>query len=184
VGDLDGDGLVDVCVPTTDEIFYFRKTDIKPVKWNRIIIPKDEKARWRQRPLAIADLNADGRMDLVGMLIHANNQPVIGQLPSNKAAVYLMTYAGKRPAADNWSTQVIKWGDGGAKGQKRFQGEKWDHCRFADVDRDGDLDIVGNCEEHYDAKKKTIIGVVWFENPLISKLGHADAVLQTQDGTK
>ena len=174
VGDLDGDGLVDVCVPTTDAIFYFRETDLNPVKWDKIIIPKDQKARWRQRPLAMVDLNADGRMGLVGMLIHGNNKPAIGPLPPNKAAVYLMTYAGERPAADNWSTHVIKWGDVTTKRRKNFRGEKWDHWRFADVDRDGDFDIVGNCEEHCDDKKKTIIGVVWFENPRISKSGRAD----------
>ena len=39
-----------------------------------------------------------------------------------------------------------------------------------DVDRDGDLDIVGNCEEYYtreNGKRKTLLGVVWFENPLL-----------------
>jgi hypothetical protein len=108
-------------------------------------------------------------MDLVGMLIHDFN----GKLPADKAAVYLMTYAGNRPAADNWSTQVIKWGDG-VDGQRKFRGEKWDHCRFTDVDGDGDIDIVGNCEEHYDARRKTIIGVVWFENPRISSSADAD----------
>ena len=159
LGDLDGDGLVDFCVPSANEIFYFRKTGLKPVAWEKIIIPKDEKARWLQRPLAMADLNGDGKMDLVGMLIHDPK----GKLPTTKAAVYLMTYEGTRPTADNWTTHVIKWGDG-ASGGRMFKGEKWDHCRFVDIDRDGDLDIFGNCEEHYNEKRETVIGVVWFEN--------------------
>ena len=34
------------------------------------------------------------------------------------------------------------------------------------MDGDGDLDIIGNCEEHYDRSRRTIVGVVWFENRL------------------
>ena len=41
--------------------------------------------------------------------------------------------------------------------------------RFVDLDGDGDLDIIANCEEYYEklnGKQKTLLGVVWFENPL------------------
>jgi len=108
----------------------------------------------------MADLTGDGKMDLVGALIH----DLKGNLPGDKASVYLMTYEGDHPTADNWSTHVIKRSDGVDTG-KKFQGEKWDHCRFTDVDGDGDIDIVANSEERYGAGRKTIIGVVWFENP-------------------
>ena len=131
---------------------------------HKIVIPRSEKTRWFHGPLAMADLNGDGEMDLVGALYHDLN----GNLPADKAAVYLMTYEGDQPTADNWTTHVIKWSDGVNTGRK-FQGEKWDHCRFADVDGDGDLDIVANSEEHYrmgSAGRETIIGVVWFENPI------------------
>jgi len=80
-----------------------------------------------------------------------------------------MEYSGNKPGKDNWTTHVIKWSDPIFSG-KRFQGEKWDHCRFDDVDKDGDLDIVGNCEEHYKfvpgKQNQTLVGVVWFENKL------------------
>jgi hypothetical protein len=168
IGDLDGDGLDDICVPSRESIFYFKKTGVKPVRWEKIIIPKDEKAVFEQRPLALVDVNEDGQMDLVGMLIHDFE----GDLPADKASVYAMTYEGKEPRADNWTTHAIKWADGTKTGRK-FRGEKWDHCRFADVDGDGDIDIVGNCEEHYDAKRKTIIGVVWFENPRTANTDYA-----------
>jgi len=167
VGDLDNDGRVDFCVPTSDAIFYFRKTSVSPVTWERIVIAKDETTKWLQRPLAMADVNADGKLDLVGMLIYDFKK----KLPADKAAVYAMTYDGTRPTSDNWSTHVIKWGDGTPK-TGEWHGEKWDHCRFVDVDGDGDIDIVGNCEEHHDEDHRAIIGVVWFENPRISSSGH------------
>jgi hypothetical protein len=163
IGDLDGDGLIDFCIPTETQIFFFRKTGVNPVSWERIIIPKDKKTQWLQRPLAMADLDGDGKMDLVGMLIYGKGL----NPPPDKASVYWMSYSGTKPTADNWTTHVIKWGDGGTAGG--WRGEKWDNIRFGDIDGDGDLDIVGNCEEHHDAQKKTIIGVVWFENPTISK---------------
>ncbi len=80
-----------------------------------------------------------------------------------------MQYQGDEPGIDNWITRVIKWSDG-FSAPKSWQGEKWDHMRFVDVDRDGDLDIVGNCEEYYSAEgggRKTLLGVVWFENPTL-----------------
>jgi len=40
---------------------------------------------------------------------------------------------------------------------------------FIDLDQDGDLDILGNCEEYYDPDRNTILGVVWFENPHIDR---------------
>lgn len=163
-GDLDNDGLTDLCVQTEKSFFYFRKTGLNPVIWERIVIPKPAITQWLARPTKLADINGDGRLDIVGMLIHDEK----GNLPADKASVFWMEYTGDEPKADNWVTHVIKWSDGVNTGRK-YQGEKWDHCRFADMDGDGDLDIVANCEEHYkreNGKRTTNIGVVWFENPL------------------
>jgi hypothetical protein len=88
-----------------------------------------------------------------------------------QAAVYMIAYEEDHPTADNWTTHLIKWSDGVNTG-KKFQGEKWDHIRFTDVDGDDDIDIVASSEEHYrtgSSGKETIIGVVWFENPRITK---------------
>jgi hypothetical protein len=158
-GDLDGDGLLDLCVQTKTSVFWFRQTARKPVAWTRIVIPKPEITRFLARPTKLADLDGDGKTDIAGMLIHDK-----GRLPAGKASVFWMTCRGDAPRADNWITRPIKWSDDTETG-KTFQGEKWDHLRFVDVDRDGDLDIIGNCEEHYGAKRQTIVGVVWFENP-------------------
>jgi len=163
-GDIDGDGRLDLCVQTEKSVFYFRQTGRDAVTWERIVIPKPAMTQWLARPTKTADINGDGRLDIVGMLIHDEE----GNLPPDKASVFWMEWRGKKPQADNWITHVVKWSDGVNTGRK-YRGEKWDHCRFADIDGDGDIDIVGNCEEHYTGSKSnrtTNIGVVWFENPL------------------
>lgn len=55
-------------------------------------------------------------------------------------------------------------------------GEKWDQVEFEDVDRDGDVDIVANCEEWWEDGGQLVsfwqshglstVAVVWFENRL------------------
>ena len=94
------------------------------------------------------------------MLIHQD-----GDLPITKASVFWMEYSGSDPLTAEWDTHVIKWGDGFI-GIGMYNGEKWDQCLFEDVDRDGDIDIVANCEEFH-TLGFVFISVVWFENPLI-----------------
>jgi hypothetical protein len=64
-----------------------------------------------------------------------------------------------------WHTHGIKWGDG-FLGLGRFNGEKWDQLLVHDVDGDGDPDLIANCEEYN--RLRSIIAVVWFENPLFA----------------
>ncbi len=164
VGDLNGDGLIDLCLQVRDEFFYFKKTGLNPVTWERIVIPKPAYTQWLNRPIKLFDINDDGKLDIVGMLIHE-----FGNMPEGLASVFWMEYTGEEPASDNWVTHIIKWSNANDTG-KNYQGEKWDHLRFIDMDRDGDMDIVGNCEEHYvilsGRTRRTLIGVVWFENRL------------------
>jgi hypothetical protein len=162
VGDLDGDGHKDIVMQSETHMYYFRNSGTKPIKWQLTKIPKPEFAQQRARPTRIVDLNGDGKMDLVGVTIHRD-----GYLPADKAAMFWMEYSGKEPKADNWTTHVIKWGDG-YNGNHVFVGEKWDQYMFYDVDGDGDLDIVANCEEYHDSRpqnKKVYLAVAWFENP-------------------
>jgi hypothetical protein len=173
VADLDGDGLTDLLTQTARDIYYFRKTAVDPVHWQRVVIPKDPVAQWLARPILVKDIDGNGRLDLVGMLIHEE-----GNLPGTKAAGFWMEYEGAEPGADNWTTHVFKWGSGKTMLLAGFGfGEKWDQVNFADVDRDGDLDLVANCEEwweddiefrfFWDPKvDPQSVAVVWFENRL------------------
>jgi hypothetical protein len=174
VADLDGDGLSDLLTQTAEDIYYFRKTGVDPVAWQMIVIQKDPVAQWLARPIRVKDIDRDGRLDLVGMLIHEE-----GILPGTKAAAFWMEYNGREPRADNWTTHVIKWGSGKTMWLAGFGfGEKWDQANFADVDRDGDLDIVANCEEWWEdeiefrfffwepRRDPQSVAVVWFENRL------------------
>lgn len=73
-----------------------------------------------------------------------------------------MEYSGSDPFTGEYETHVIKWGDGFI-GIGMYNGEKWDQFLFEDVDRDGDSDIIANCEEFH-TLGFVFISVVWFEN--------------------
>jgi hypothetical protein len=160
VGDLDGDGKNDLVIQTENEIYWFKNQGASPVSFERVVIPKDPRTQWRGRNIKIIDLNGDGRMDIAGMLIHVD-----GQLPKDKAAIFWMEYTGNRPEAGGWLTHVIKWADG-FEGYGTWQGEKWDQFDFIDLDGDGDLDIIANCEEYHTGLFEAILAVQWFENPM------------------
>lgn len=172
--DLDGDKHDDLITQTAQDVYYFKKISVNPVSWQRIVIPKDPVAQWPARPINAKDINGDGKLELVGMLMHQH-----GTLPANKAAVFWMEYDGPEPRADNWKTHVIKWGSGKTMFLPIFA-EKWDQMQFADIDQDGDLDLVANCEEWWvqDIEFKFFwqkgirvqsVSVVWFENRLGEK---------------
>ncbi|MFX0065074.1 MAG: FG-GAP repeat domain-containing protein [Candidatus Hermodarchaeota archaeon] len=138
----------------------FKNPQISSGSWELVKVLKTPETQWRTRPIKIADINNDTKPDFLVMLIHRD-----GSLPTWKAAVFWMEYSGSNVETANWTTHVIKWGDGFV-GISTFNGEKWDQCYFEDVDRDGDLDIVANCEEFH-TTGFVYIAVVWFENPLI-----------------
>jgi hypothetical protein len=171
VGDLEQDGHADLLVQVRDAIYWFRKTSVAPASFERVIIPKSPRTRWIGRPIKVADLDRDGRPEIVGMLVHEGNN-----LPPDKAAAFWMAYRGPSPAADNWTTHTIKWGSGVLMTLPDF-GEKWDQLLIEDVDRDGDPDLVANCEEWWvdkvqwrpfwvPSEKAQSVAVVWFENRL------------------
>ena len=150
-GDLNGDNALDFVTQTSNHVVYFQNNPSNQGEFERIMIPKDQKAQWRTRPIKLYDLNKDGKMDIIIGLIHHD-----GNLPSDVPALIWMEYSSKSVADNNWKTNIIKWG---FDGKGVFTGEKWDILTFSDVDKDGDTDIVANCEEY------NKINVVWFENP-------------------
>jgi len=170
VGDLDADGLTDYVTMTEHEVLWFRKTSLAPVSFTTLRIPKDPAADFLTRPVRVTDVNGDGRLDLVGMMTHSASN-----LPDDRAAVFWMEFVGPTPTAANWVTHVIRWGSGHTAWLSEF-GEKWDQVDIRDVDSDGDLDIVANCEEWWQQRPIEVnpyyapnvdpetVAVVWFEN--------------------
>ncbi|MDD1776548.1 MAG: VCBS repeat-containing protein [Candidatus Helarchaeota archaeon] len=160
---LTGDSYPEILIQSDNEVLIF-KNPLNPQvndTWEIIRILKVPEACWYSRPIKVGDINNDTKPDILGMLVYRN-----GALPPNKAAVFWMEYSGTDPLSPsaNWTTHVIKWGEGFLGFISN--GEKWDQCKFEDVDRDGDLDIVANCEELH-TLGFVYISVVWFENPLV-----------------
>lgn len=162
IGDYDGDGLSDIATQTQNFVHFFRCQSRSPVAWQHVRMMKPDWIQWLGRPVKFADLDDDGRLDLVGGLIHND-----GNLPKDKASVFWLENDGGSP--ESWNTYPIKWSDG-ANTRDPWIGEKWDHLLPLDVDGDGDLDLLGNVEEHYrrgpDGTDTSWFSVVWFENPL------------------
>jgi hypothetical protein len=173
VADLDRDGLEDFVTAVPNSLYYFRKTSVSPATFERIVVPKVPPTQQFTRPLRIGDIDGDGRLDVFGMLVHED-----GDLPADHYAAFWMAYDGTAPRADNWTTHMVKWGSGKTMAIP-FYGEKWDQLDLTDVDRDGDLDAVANCEEWWEEDDGEItffyrtdlldpdaVSVVWFENRL------------------
>lgn len=170
VADLDRDGRNDVLTQTAADILWFRKLGGDPVAWRLVRIPKPAVARQPSTVLRVADLDDDGRLDLVGLTSQSGNV-----LPGDRAAAFWMSYAGDTPRADNWTTQVIKWGSGRTM-DTPDSGETWTDLELADLDADGDLDMVATCESwllagsvrEFTASRAdaATAAVRWFENRL------------------
>lgn len=153
VGDLDGDGRPEVVAQAEASVHIFwNRSRGADVRFERESVPKPAPLRWRARPIALADLNGDGRLDIVGAAIHRD-----GVLPREVAAVWWL-----ERTTSGWVPHVIKWGSGFV-GLGAFNGEKWDQIVPLDVDGDGDLDLVANVEEMN--RLRALLAVVWFENP-------------------
>ncbi|MFN7955306.1 MAG: VCBS repeat-containing protein [bacterium] len=186
VADLDGDGLRDFLTASRNEIWWFRKTQASPPRFERVVIPKPPEARQFQRPIRVGDVDGDGRLDLVGMTVHED-----GVLPVTSLSAFWLRNEARRGAAPgpgDWSLHSIKWGSGRRMLIPAF-GEKWDQAELTDVDGDGDLDLVANCEEWWQdwfdvlpfftaGRERQSVAVVWFEN----RLGEAPWTFVERDG--
>ncbi|TFF90758.1 MAG: VCBS repeat-containing protein, partial [Promethearchaeota archaeon] len=160
LADFNEDNYPEILIQTQTHIYIFKNPVLMNNSWERISIEKPPTLQWRCRTLKVGDLNNDGTLDLIGMLIHLE-----GYFPIHKAAVFWMEYIGTSIENATWISHVIKWGDG-FLGIGTYNGEKWDQCFLIDLDRDGDKDIIANCEEFH-SLGFVFIAVVWFENPLL-----------------
>ncbi len=134
LGDIDGDGRLDlaVAVKPRDIVLCFRKAD---GGWDERIVRLAPQGMGEAKAVKIADLNGDGRADLV------------------------FTCEGAQGDLEG-----IVWLEGTRDGQWKIKplggpaGTKFDLIRTLDLDDDGDLDVL-TCEE------KDGLGVIWYENP-------------------
>jgi hypothetical protein len=140
LADLDGDGLLDVLVPTFDrKLFFFQRLKGSPDAWKTRPIAFPE-ATGSGKAVRVADVNLDGKLDIV--LACANAEKGSG--------IVWMSYRDS-PLDAEWDVHEVSG----------LPGIKFDLNQLADLDGDGDLDII-NTEEREGGGG---LGVVWYENP-------------------
>ncbi len=139
VADLDRDWLDDVLVAVRGgPIRYFRRAKWSPPEWatHPIELPP---GTGTGKSVAVGDIDRDGKPDIVFSCENAFD---------GKAGVMWMSY-GKTPVDADWKHHAISGPEG----------VKFDLVKLADLDDDGDLDVI-TCEE------RANLGVIWYENPL------------------
>jgi hypothetical protein len=135
--DLDRDGLEDVLIATRPgEITFCRRLDATGTQWSAHAIPIPAGCG-QAKAVAAADLDGDGRMEIVFTTEHAERKQGVCRLVSDGAVT-----GGK------WQLRPISGIDG----------IKHDLVELLDLDEDGDLDVL-TCEERRN------LGVIWYENP-------------------
>jgi len=137
--DLDGDGRRDLAMGVKDrDILLFSNMDANGLAWKRNAVSMPETAG-RAKGVAIADIDRDGRADLVFSCESAT--------PPKPGVMWMSRGQGKGAAA--WTAHDVSGPEG----------VKFDLVVPIDLDGDGDLDIL-TCEERHN------LGVFWYENPL------------------
>ncbi|MBD3628057.1 MAG: VCBS repeat-containing protein [Cyclobacterium sp.] len=109
--------------------------------WDEKFIPYPVVSGSRGKSVVIADIDQDGKLDMVASFEGAlGKSGVIARLDFQAAAAQILDISGEK-------------------------GVKYDFLTLIDLDGDGDLDILTSEETAEDGTKKGL-GVVWYENPL------------------
>lgn len=138
IADLDQDGLEDFVAAVKDgPLLFYRRLPGASIDWERFEIPLPP-GTGSGKGVAVADFDLDGDLDLAFTCEHADD---------GKIGAMWLSYD-ETPAAGKWTAHPIS-GSGGVK---------FDRIELADLDQDGDLDLI-TCEERDD------YGVIWYENP-------------------
>jgi len=138
VADLDGDGLHDVVVATKPrDILFLRCLSRDALKWEMHTIRMPDTAG-TAKAVAVGDIDADGKMDLVFSCEGAG--------PPRSGVMWLSRR--DSPTVGRWQAHDISGPEG----------VKFDRIELLDLDGDGDLDVL-TCEE------RAGLGVIWYENP-------------------
>lgn len=138
--DLDGDGRLDVLVPTYAKQLFWHRTIGGPIPtWETNELPYPP-LTGKGKGIRAADIDLDGQLDLV--LSTENNEGTSGLVWLRRATA---------AAGERWQTREIS----GPAGER---GMKLDDIQLLDLDADGDLDVLTT-------EERTGWGVVWFENP-------------------
>ena len=149
VADIDGDGRAEVIVPhmaneTEGALSIFGRS--ANGLWERTTIPVGS-SQTHPKAVSAADINQDGRMDLVLSFEKRKSPLAMG-------VIWLAQYG---------PVDQVRWIPRSVSG---VEGIKFDLNLVIDIDGDGDLDIV-NTEENNNAQGgEAGLGLVWYENPL------------------
>lgn len=139
VADLDQDGKTDVVTTTRhQQLLFLRRSSQVPIRWQPYAIANPYDIPWG-KAVAVADINGDGRLDLV----HDTNTA------GKRSAPGLTWMSYRQKATDRrWRAHDISG----------TEGVKFDLIQVVDLDGDHDLDVI-SCEE------RDNLGVFWYENP-------------------
>lgn len=140
VSDLDRDGVDDILSATRNgHILFLRRDSPRSNTWQEYTIA-NPLARPFGKAVRVADVNLDGRLDLV----HTSSDVKEKRTPN----VFWMELNASSPERIETTIHDI----GGQRGIK------YDLIQMIDLDADGDLDVL-TCEEREN------LGVIWYENP-------------------
>jgi len=150
IDDLDNDGRQDVVVATEDDqIHFYRKLADNGLQWATLRIQYPEEVGLRGKGIQVADIDQDGKKDLIVSFEKAEG---------NRSGVVWLRY--KQTAFDTvWDRNEVSGPEG----------IKFDLVPVHDLDGDGLPDIITTEENNNARNEQKGLGVVWYKNPNTKK---------------